>query len=68
MSTAAAVGPTFRAARRGTGLSVRAVASRAELSHTTLSRWERGERSISVAKYEDLVWALGGYMAGTWAA
>lgn len=65
---AAELGPTFRAARRGAGLTVRALAQRAEISHTTISRWERGERDISIATYEHLSLALADYMAGRWAA
>ena len=66
MSTVSAtVGPTFRAARKGSGLSVRALASRAEISHTTISRWERGQRDISLSTYEHLSLALADFMAGT---
>ena len=66
MSTVSAtVGPTFRAARKGTGVSVRALASRAEISHTTISRWERGQCDISLSTYEHLSLALADFMAGT---
>jgi Helix-turn-helix. len=58
----------FRASRVGAGLSVRALAKRADISHTSISRWERGEREISDATYEHLTTALAEFMAGRWAA
>ena len=64
----ASVGPSFRAARTGAGVSIRALASQAEISHTTLSRWERGERAVSLVTYQHLSHALADYMAGRWAA
>jgi transcriptional regulator with XRE-family HTH domain len=62
------LGPVFRAARRGTGLSATALARRSEISRTTISRWERGERNISIVTYEHLSYALADFMAGRWAA
>lgn len=61
-------GGAFRAARTGAGLPIRTLAERAEISHTTISRWERGERAIADATYEHLMTALADYMAGRWAA
>jgi transcriptional regulator with XRE-family HTH domain len=54
--------------RLGAGLSVRALAARAGISHPTVSRWERGEREISDTTYEHLTRTLADYMAGRWAA
>ena len=54
--------------RQGAGLTVRALAGRAEISHSTISRWERGEREISDSTYEHLSRALADFMAGRWAA
>ena len=64
----AAQGETFRAAREGAGLSIRAIAKRAEVSHPTISLWERGLRQIGDPTYEHLVTTLADYMAGRWAA
>lgn len=64
----AEAGPTFRAARLGAGLRLRALARRTDVDHSTISRWERGEREISRATYEHLSIALGDYLAGKWAA
>lgn len=61
-------GRTFRAARQGAGLALRTLAKRVDIDHSTLSRWERGERDISHATYEQLAEALAQYMAGRWAA
>lgn len=63
-----AQGESFRAIREGAGLSVRALAQRADISHTSISRWERGERDISDTTYQHLTAALADYMAGRWAA
>ncbi len=62
------VGTTFRAARRGTGLSIRTLAAEAGVSHTTISRWERGERDISLCAYEHVSLTLAHFMAGRWVA
>lgn len=67
-TTATSAGHTFRAMRQGAGLSVRALADRADISHTTVSRWERGEREISDSTYEHLSRALADFLAGRWAA
>lgn len=67
-TSAAAAGPTFRAARVGAGLGVRALAARVQRSHSTLSRWERGERDISDDTYELISDALADYLAGKWTA
>jgi transcriptional regulator with XRE-family HTH domain len=67
-TNSAEAGPAFRAARRGAGLSVRALARQSGVDHSTISRWERGEREISHATYEHLSLALGDYLAGRWAA
>ena len=61
-------GRSFRAARQGVGLAVRALAERAEISHSTISRWERGEREISETTYQHLTHALADFLAGKWFA
>lgn len=61
-------GPMFRAMREGAGLDIRPLAARAEISHSTISRWERGLREISEPTYEHLTLALATYMAGEWSA
>ena len=61
-------GSTFRAARQGAGLTVRALAKEAGVDYTHLSRWERGEREISLVKYEHLSRTLADYLAGKWSA
>ena len=66
--TPAHSGAEFRAARRGAGVSVRSLASEAGIDHSTLSRWERGEREISPSTYEHLTHALADYLAGKWTA
>lgn len=67
-TSTAEAGPTFRAARQGAGLPLRALARQAEVDHSTISRWERGERDISPATYEHLSLTLADYLAGRWAA
>lgn len=64
----AALGSTFRAAREGAGLSARALAEKAGLSHSTLSRWERGERDIAETTYQALMQLLIAHLAGQEAA
>lgn len=61
-------GRAFRAARQGAGLPIRKLAERADINHSTISRWERGEREVSDATYEHLTLALADFMAGRWAA
>ena len=61
-------GATFRSAREGAGLPIRSLASRAGIDHSSISRWERGERDISEATYQHLPLALADYIAGRWAA
>ena len=61
-------GRAFRAARQGAGLPIRKLAERADINHSTISRWERGDREISDATYEHLTHALADFMAGRWAA
>ena len=61
-------GPTFRAARQGAGVTVRALAKEAGVDYTHLSRWERGERPVSLVTYEHLSRALADYLAGKWTA
>lgn len=61
-------GATFRSARQGAGLKIRPLAARAGISHTSISRWERGEREISESTYQHLSLALADYVAGRWAA
>lgn len=56
----------FREARVGAGLTTRALADEAGVSHSTLSRWERGEREVSAATYEHLTRTLADYLAGRW--
>lgn len=58
----------FRAARAGAGLSARSLATEAGVSHSTLSRWERGEREVSLSTYEHLSRTLADYLAGEWTA
>lgn len=65
---AAEAGPAFRAARQGAGLPIRVLARRSEVDHTTISRWERGERAISHTTYEHLTLTLADYLAGKWSA
>ena len=60
------LGPTFRAARDGAGLKIRPLARRSGVDHSTISRWERGERAISAATYHHLTLALADYLAGKW--
>ena len=67
-TTSTQTGPTFRAARQGAGVSLRALAAEAGISHPTLSRWERGERDISRNTYEHLTRTLADYFAKTVAA
>jgi transcriptional regulator with XRE-family HTH domain len=57
------MGAMFRAARTGAGVGVRALAERADISHTTISRWERGLRDISRVTYEHLSLALAEFTA-----
>ena len=54
----------FRVARLAAGASVRAVAARAGITHSTLSRWERGEREIAEDTYDALTQALADLMNG----
>jgi transcriptional regulator with XRE-family HTH domain len=56
-------GPTFRAARQGAGVSLRALALEAGISHPTLSRWERGQRAVSHITYVHLTRTLADYLA-----
>jgi transcriptional regulator with XRE-family HTH domain len=51
-------GPEFRAVRELAGIPIRQVAADADIHHSTLSRWERGERDISQATYDRLVSVL----------
>jgi transcriptional regulator with XRE-family HTH domain len=62
-ATNADVGAMFRAARTAAGVGVRTLADRAEVSHTTISRWERGERDIAASTYEHLTLALADLIA-----
>lgn len=62
------VGGEFRAAREGAGVALRALADEAGIDHSTLSRWERGERQISTSTYEHLSHTLADYLAGKWTA
>lgn len=66
--TQAEIGDEFRAARQGAGLPLRALATEAGINHSTLSRWERGERDISTSTYEHLTRTLADYLAGKWTA
>lgn len=67
-STPETAGPDFRAARRGAGLAVRTLADESGVSHSTISRWERGERAISASTYAHLTRTLADFMAGKWSA
>ena len=60
------VGRAFHAMRTGAGLSGRALADRAGISHTTLSRWERGLANIGETRYQHLRAALIAYLAREW--
>jgi transcriptional regulator with XRE-family HTH domain len=51
-------GPEFRKVRELAGVTIRQVAADADIHHSTLSRWERGERDISDATYDRLVSVL----------
>ena len=54
----------FRVARLAAGASVRSVAARAGITHSTLSRWERGEREVAEDTYDALTQALADLMNG----
>lgn len=62
----ARLGASFRAARNGAGLSVRQVAGRVGISHTSVSLWERGQRDLAEDTYQALTDALADYLAGKW--
>ena len=51
-------GSEFRAVRELARVTIRQVAADAGIHHTTVSRWERGERDISQATYDRLVSVL----------
>ena len=51
-------GPEFRKVRELAGVTIRQVAADTGIHHTTLSRWERGERDISQATYDRVVSVL----------
>ena len=53
-------GGEFRAVRELAHVTIRQVAVDADIHHTTVSRWERGEREISDATYDRLVSVLAG--------
>ena len=53
-------GGEFRAVRELAHVTIRQIAADADIHHTTLSRWERGERDISDATYDRLVSVLAG--------
>ncbi len=52
------LGPAFRNTRVAHGVTLRAVASEAGISHSTVSRWERGQRDVSGPARLALVTAL----------
>ena len=52
--------------REGAGLKIRPLAKRAEITHSTISRWERGEREIADVTYEHLSQTLADFLAGKW--
>lgn len=62
-TTATKPGGVYRAARQGAGISIRRLAADAGINHTTISRWERGQRDISEAAYQHLTTALADLMA-----
>jgi transcriptional regulator with XRE-family HTH domain len=51
-------GQEFRQVRELANVTIRQVAADADIHHTTLSRWERGQRDISQATYDRLVSVL----------
>ena len=51
-------GQEFRAIRELARVTIRQVSADASIHHTTVSRWERGERDISQATYDRLVSVL----------
>jgi transcriptional regulator with XRE-family HTH domain len=51
-------GGEFRQVRELAHVTIRQVAADADIHHTTLSRWERGQREISDATYDRLVSVL----------
>jgi transcriptional regulator with XRE-family HTH domain len=56
-------GSEFRQVRELAHVTIRQVAADADIHHTTLSRWERGEREISQATYDRLVSVLSAIIA-----
>lgn len=64
----AVVARSFRAAREGAGLSLRALAAHTGLSHNHISMWERGQRELAEDTYQQLTDALAQFMAGKWGA
>lgn len=53
------LGPVLRQARKGAGVSIRALARQAGVDHSHVARFEKGERPISEAMYQHLLHALG---------
>jgi transcriptional regulator with XRE-family HTH domain len=52
----------FRGMRITAGVSVRAIAARVGIDHSTVSRWERGERDVADATVDRLLQALADLM------
>ena len=53
-------GHEFRKVRELAGVTIRQVAAETGIHHSTLSRWERGERDLADATYDRAVSALTG--------
>lgn len=50
---------TMRTLRKAQGLSLKTVSERTGFTQSTISRWERGERTPSVENYERVIKTLG---------
>lgn len=48
-TTAATAGPAFRVQREAAEVTLRSMARASGVSHSTISRWERGDREVSTS-------------------
>ena len=58
-------GPYFRGMRAGAGITLDQVAEAASISRSTLSRWERGTRTLAPVTYALVVTALADLLTST---